>query len=162
MNFLYVNPKHVLQAERNLTGLRLTCHFVTCHIMWFAGRLQQREDLQPSSNESTQSDLYERLVYIHNSIDIALAIGHWAFGHTKRCHDFFDWPPNNKTMQWFAWVTTKQQIPGAQLPMLIATFIEEADYYPFYMSCHCGPPLWIHSVPYWDHVLHYRGCQPMC
>ena len=34
-------------------------------------------------------------------------------------------------MQWFAWLTTKQQIPGAQLPMLIATFIEEAGYYPF-------------------------------
>ena len=92
-----------------------------------------------------------------------MAIGHWAFGHTKRCvDDFFDWPPNNRTMQWFAWVTTKQQIPGAQLPMLIATFIEEADYYPFYMSCHCGPPLWIYSIPYWDHVLHCRGCLPMC
>ena len=63
MNFLYANPKHMLQAESNLTGFRLTCHFVTCHIMWFSGRLQQREDLQPSSNESTQSDLYERLVY---------------------------------------------------------------------------------------------------
>ena len=37
-------------------------------------------------------------------------------------------------MQWFAWVTTKQQIPGAQEPIVIATIIQEVDYYPFYMS----------------------------
>ena len=54
-------------------------------------------------------------------------------------------------------MTTKQQIPGAQLPMLIATFIEEADYYPFYMSCDCGPPLWIYSIPYYEHVGSYIG-----
>jgi len=29
----------------------------------YSGRLQQREDLQPSSSESSQSDLYERYVY---------------------------------------------------------------------------------------------------
>ena len=30
----------------------------------YSGRLQQHEDLQPSSSESSQSDLYERYVYI--------------------------------------------------------------------------------------------------
>ena len=32
-----------------------------------AGRLQQREDLQASSNDSTQSDLFERFVCIYHS-----------------------------------------------------------------------------------------------
>ena len=30
----------------------------------YSGRLQQHEDLQPLSSESSQSDLYERYVYI--------------------------------------------------------------------------------------------------
>ena len=34
----------------------------------FAGRLQQREDLQTSLNDSSQLDLYERFVFICNPL----------------------------------------------------------------------------------------------
>ena len=41
--------------------------FTTCwQTLWFVGRLQQREDLQTSSNDSSQSDLYERLVCMYD------------------------------------------------------------------------------------------------
>ena len=45
----------------------LFCSQLTCwQTLWFVGRLQQREDLQTSSNDSSQSDLYERLVCMHD------------------------------------------------------------------------------------------------
>ena len=47
---------------------------------------------------------------IADSLKAALALGIWA------C----------RTIQWFAWRTTKQQLPSTQFPMSKATFIESA------------------------------------
>ena len=98
------HPYRVSRWINNLAGRQRGVFGALKFLLWSPGGATQQSFIRGGSAPRSNPLPF----YIPNSKKVALAIGHWqlGIGHLGI----------RNTMQCFAWVTAKQQLPNAQLP----------------------------------------------